>query len=76
MDSALEDLVRRRAQFRCEYCLLPAALASTPTGRYCERAFASIKTEEPVLARSAATFGCAGGWPWIRDVYLKVFEPL
>jgi len=30
MDSALEDLVRRRAQFRCEYCLLPAALASTP----------------------------------------------
>jgi hypothetical protein len=30
MDAALEDLVRRRAQFRCEYCLLPEALASTP----------------------------------------------
>jgi hypothetical protein len=30
MDAALEDLVRRRARFRCEYCLLPEALASTP----------------------------------------------
>ncbi len=30
MDAALEDLVRRRARFRCEYCLLPQTLASTP----------------------------------------------
>jgi hypothetical protein len=30
MDAALEDLVRRRAGFRCEYCLLPEELASTP----------------------------------------------
>ena len=30
MDAALEDLVRRRARFRCEYCLLPEALVSTP----------------------------------------------
>ena len=28
--AALEDLVRRRARFRCEYCLLPEALVSTP----------------------------------------------
>ena len=30
MDASLEDLVRRRARFRCEYCRLPEALASTP----------------------------------------------
>src|SRR5947199_9400518 len=30
MDPALEELVPRRARFRCEYCLLPEALASTP----------------------------------------------
>jgi hypothetical protein len=30
MDAALEALVRRRARFRCEYCLLPEALVSTP----------------------------------------------
>lgn len=30
MDAALEELVRRRARFRCEYGLLPEALASTP----------------------------------------------
>src|SRR5260370_23278145 len=30
MDAALEELVRRRARFRCEYCLLPEALVSTP----------------------------------------------
>jgi hypothetical protein len=30
MDDALQDLVRRRARFRCEYCLLPEALVSTP----------------------------------------------
>ena len=30
MDVALEDLVRSRARFRCEYCLLPEALVSTP----------------------------------------------
>lgn len=29
MDAALEALVRRRARFRCEYCLLPESLAST-----------------------------------------------
>ncbi len=28
--AALEDLVCRRARFRCEYCLLPEALVSTP----------------------------------------------
>jgi len=30
MDAALQGLVRRRAYFRCEYCLLPQALVSTP----------------------------------------------
>src|SRR5207247_10906540 len=30
MDAALEELVRRRARFRCEYCRLPEALVSTP----------------------------------------------
>jgi hypothetical protein len=30
MDAGLERLVRTRAKFRCEYCLLPQALASTP----------------------------------------------
>ncbi len=30
MDAALEELVRSRAGFRCEYCLLPESLASTP----------------------------------------------
>jgi len=30
MDPGLEKLVRNRARFRCEYCLLPEALASTP----------------------------------------------
>jgi hypothetical protein len=30
MDAALEELVPRRARFRCEYCLLPQALISTP----------------------------------------------
>jgi 5-methylcytosine-specific restriction endonuclease McrA len=30
MDAALEELVHSRARFRCEYCLLPEALASTP----------------------------------------------
>jgi len=30
MDVALEQLVTRRAHFRCEYCLLPEALVSTP----------------------------------------------
>lgn len=30
MDAALQDLVRRRARFRCEYCLLPESLVSTP----------------------------------------------
>jgi hypothetical protein len=30
MDAALQDLVRRRAHFRCEYCLLPASLVTTP----------------------------------------------
>lgn len=30
MDPALEDLVRRRARFRCEYCFLPEALVNTP----------------------------------------------
>jgi hypothetical protein len=30
MDSALEELVRRRAGSRCEYCLLPQTLVSTP----------------------------------------------
>ena len=30
MDAALQDLVPRRARFRCEYCLLPEALVSTP----------------------------------------------
>src|SRR2546422_10610447 len=30
MDAALEELVPRRARFRCEYCLLPQALVSTP----------------------------------------------
>ncbi len=30
MDAALQELVRRRARFRCEYCLLPESLASTP----------------------------------------------
>src|SRR5882724_1340736 len=30
MDAALEELVPRRAGFRCEYCLLPQAIVSTP----------------------------------------------
>jgi hypothetical protein len=30
MDAALEELVPRRARFRCKYCLLPQALVSTP----------------------------------------------
>ena len=30
MDAALQKLVRERARFRCEYCLLPEALVSTP----------------------------------------------
>ena len=30
MDAALHELVRQRARFRCEYCLLPEALVSTP----------------------------------------------
>ena len=30
MHAALQDLVRRRARFRCEYCLLPEALVNTP----------------------------------------------
>jgi hypothetical protein len=30
MEAALEDLVRRRARFRCEYCLFPEAQANTP----------------------------------------------
>ena len=30
MDAALEELVPSRARFRCEYCLLPQALVSTP----------------------------------------------
>jgi hypothetical protein len=30
MDAALEELVPRRAGFRCEYCLPPQALVSTP----------------------------------------------
>ena len=30
MDAALEQLVPRRARFRCEHCLLPEALVSTP----------------------------------------------
>ena len=30
MDAALQKLVRQRARFRCEYCLLPEALVSTP----------------------------------------------
>jgi hypothetical protein len=30
MNSALEELVRRRARSRCEYCLLPESLVSTP----------------------------------------------
>ena len=30
MDAALQALVRRRARFRCEYCLLPETLVSTP----------------------------------------------
>jgi hypothetical protein len=30
MDAALEQLVRSRARFRCEYCLLPEKLVSTP----------------------------------------------
>jgi hypothetical protein len=30
MDAALEELVPRRARFRCEYCLLPQALINTP----------------------------------------------
>ena len=30
MDAALQELVRQRARFRCEYCLLPEALVSTP----------------------------------------------
>lgn len=30
MDPALEDLVRRRAGFRCEYCLLPESVSCTP----------------------------------------------
>ena len=30
MDAALQELIRQRARFRCEYCLLPEALVSTP----------------------------------------------
>ena len=30
MDAALQELVRRRAHFCCEYCLLPEALVTTP----------------------------------------------
>lgn len=30
MDAALQELVRRRARFQCEYCLLPESLVSTP----------------------------------------------
>ena len=30
MDAALQEFVRSRARFRCEYCLLPEALVSTP----------------------------------------------
>ena len=30
MEAALQQLVRARARFRCEYCRLPEALASTP----------------------------------------------
>ena len=30
MNPALEELVRRRARSRCEYCLLPESLVSTP----------------------------------------------
>ena len=30
MDAVLQKLVRERARFRCEYCLLPEALVSTP----------------------------------------------
>ena len=30
MDAALQELVPRRARFRCEYCLLPDALVTTP----------------------------------------------
>ncbi len=30
MDGALQELVRSRAGFRCEYCRLPEALVSTP----------------------------------------------
>ena len=30
MDSALEQSVRSRARFQCEYCLLPEAVVSTP----------------------------------------------
>jgi len=30
MDAARQEFVRRRALFRCEYCLLPEALVSTP----------------------------------------------
>ena len=30
MDAALQELVRLRAHFRCEYCLLPASLVTTP----------------------------------------------
>src|SRR5882762_912682 len=30
MEAALEELVPRRAGFRCEYCLLPRRLVSTP----------------------------------------------
>lgn len=30
MDAALQDLVPRRARFRCEYCLLPEGLVTTP----------------------------------------------
>ena len=30
LEGELQDLVRRRSRFRCEYCLLPEALVSTP----------------------------------------------
>lgn len=30
MDATLEALVRKRARYRCEYCLLPESLVSTP----------------------------------------------
>lgn len=30
MDPALEELVPRRARYRCEYCLLPQAVVTTP----------------------------------------------